>query len=69
VDGSLARWGRVDAVVDGAGLGPKGSLLQLADADSQSGKEFYLINVVCIARLATPVVQRRRVRVIVNAFT
>ena len=30
--------GRVDAVVDGAGLGPKGSLLQLADADSQSGK-------------------------------
>jgi hypothetical protein len=62
VDESLARWGRVDAVVDGAGLGPKGSLLQL-------GKEFYLINVVCIARLATPVVQKRRVRVIVNAFT
>ncbi len=54
VDSAMQRWGRIDAVVNSAGHGPKGPLLQLTDADWQSGMDFYLLNVVRIARLVTP---------------
>ena len=48
VDAALARWGRIDAVVNSAGHGPKGPLLDLSDADWQRGMDFYLLNVVRI---------------------
>ena len=69
VDGALQRWGRVDAVVNSAGHGPKGSLLQISDADWQAGMEFYLLNVVRIARLVTPLMQQQRRGAIVNVST
>ena len=66
VDAAMARWGRIDAVVNSAGHGPKGALLDISDADWQRGMEFYLLNVVRIARLVTPVMQQRKRGVIVN---
>lgn len=69
VDGALARWGRIDAVVNSAGHGPKGELLQISDADWHLGMEFYLLNVVRIARLVTPVMQRQQSGSIVNVST
>jgi NAD(P)-dependent dehydrogenase (short-subunit alcohol dehydrogenase family) len=69
VDGALARWGRVDAVVNSAGHGPKGPLLEIADEDWHRGLEFYLLNVVKIARLVTPVMQRQKAGSIVNVST
>ena len=69
VDGTLARWGRVDAVVNSAGHGPKGDLLDISDADWQRGMEFYLLNVVRIARLVTPQMQRQKSGAIVNVST
>jgi len=69
VDAALARWGRIDAVVNSAGHGPKGPLLGLSDADWQRGMEFYLLNVVRIARLVAPVMQRQRGGAIVNVST
>jgi NAD(P)-dependent dehydrogenase (short-subunit alcohol dehydrogenase family) len=69
VDGALQRWGRIDAVVNSAGHGPKGPLLELSDADWQSGMEYYLLNVVRIARLVAPVMQRQRHGSIVNVST
>ncbi len=69
VDAALARFGRIDAVVNSAGHGPKGALLDLSDADWQRGMEFYLLNVVRIARLVTPVMQRQGVGAIVNVST
>ncbi len=69
VDGTLARWGRIDAVVNSAGHGPKGELLAISDADWQLGMEFYLLNVVRIARLVTPAMQRQRGGAIVNIST
>jgi NAD(P)-dependent dehydrogenase (short-subunit alcohol dehydrogenase family) len=69
VDGALQRWGRIDAVVNSAGHGPKGALLQLTDADWQSGMDFYLLNVVRIARLVTPVMQKQQRGAIVNVST
>ena len=69
VDGTLARWGRVDAVINSAGHGPKGELLDISDADWQRGMEFYLLNVVRITRLVTPQMQRQKSGAIVNVST
>lgn len=69
VDATLARWGRIDAVVNSAGHGPKGELLQISDADWHLGMEFYLMNVVRIARLVTPQMQKQQRGSIVNIST
>lgn len=69
VDGALERWGRIDAVVNSAGHGPKGPLLAISDDDWHRGLEFYLLNVVKIARLVTPVMQRQKAGSIVNIST
>lgn len=69
VDATLARWGRIDAVVNSAGHGPKGDLLSITDADWHLGMEFYLLNVVRIARLVTPQMQRQKSGSIVNIST
>jgi len=69
VDAALARWGRIDAVVNSAGHGPKGELLAISDEDWHLGMEFYLLNVVRIARLVTPVMQRQKAGSIVNIGT
>ena len=66
---AMERFGRIDAVVNSAGHGPKGPLLELTDADWQLGMEFYLLNVVRIARLVTPVMRAQRSGSIVNVST
>ncbi|WP_238927953.1 SDR family oxidoreductase [Achromobacter xylosoxidans] len=69
VDATLQQWGRVDAVVNSAGHGPKGPLLEISDDDWHLGMEFYLLNVVRIARLVAPVMKRQRSGAIVNIST
>jgi NAD(P)-dependent dehydrogenase (short-subunit alcohol dehydrogenase family) len=69
VDATLQKWGRVDAVVNSAGHGPKGPLLEISDDDWHLGMEFYLLNVVRIARLVAPVMKRQKSGAIVNIST
>lgn len=69
VDATLQKWGRVDAVVNSAGHGPKGPLLEISDDDWHLGMEFYLLNVVRIARLVAPVMKRQKHGAIVNIST
>ena len=69
LDAALARWGRVDAVVNSAGHGPKGDLLAISDEDWHLGLEFYLLNVIKLARLVTPVFLRQGRGAIVNVST
>lgn len=69
VDAALARWGRIDAVVNSAGHGPKGELLAISDADWHLGMEFYLLNVVKLARIVAPVMVRQGHGSIVNVST
>jgi NAD(P)-dependent dehydrogenase (short-subunit alcohol dehydrogenase family) len=69
VDATLQKWGRVDAVVNSAGHGPKGPLLEISDEDWHLGMEFYLLNVVRIARLVAPVMKRQKSGAIVNIST
>jgi NAD(P)-dependent dehydrogenase (short-subunit alcohol dehydrogenase family) len=68
-DAALARWGRVDVLVNSAGHGPRGPLLELADEDWQAGMQTYLLNVIRATRLATPIMQRQRRGSIINIST
>lgn len=54
VAATVERFGRLDAVVNSAGHGPKGEVLELTDEDWQKGMEVYLLNAVRVARLVTP---------------
>lgn len=69
VDATLQKWGRVDAVVNSAGHGPKGPLLEISDDDWHLGMEFYLLNVVRIARLVAPVMKQQKTGAIVSIST
>ncbi len=69
VSGSMERWGRIDAVINGAGHGPKGPILEISDADWHLGMEVYLLNVVRMTRLVTPIMQKQGGGSIVNIST
>ena len=58
-DAALARFGRIDVLVNSAGHGPKGPLLDISDADWQRGMDTYLLNVVRPTRLVVPAMQRQ----------
>ena len=69
VDEATAKWQRIDAVVSSAGHGPKGPVLEMSDEDWHTGMDVYLMNVVRIARLVTPVMQRQGGGSFVNIST
>ena len=69
VDATQQKWGRIDAVVNSAGHGPKGPLLEISDDDWHLGMEFYLLNVVRITRLVAPVMKQQQSGAIVNIST
>lgn len=69
VDGAMARWGRIDVLVNSAGHGPKGDILQIPDEDWHKGMEVYLMNVIRPTRLVTPIMQRQGTGSIINIST
>ncbi len=69
VDATLDRWGRIDALVNSAGHGPRKPLLELGDDDWHKGMEVYFLSVVRPTRLVTPVMQRQKSGSIVNIST
>ncbi len=68
-DAALDRFGRIDAVVNCAGHGPKGDIAEITDEDWHLGLDYYLLNVIRMTRLVTPVMQRQRSGAIVNVST
>ncbi len=66
---AIGEWGRIDAVVNSAGHPPKGELLELTDAQWHTGMDTALLNVVRMARLVTPHMQKQKGGVIVNIST
>ena len=60
---------RIDVLVNSAGHGPKGDLLELTDDDWIQGIEVYFLNVVRPTRLVTPVMVEQGSGVIINIST
>lgn len=54
VDGAMERWGRIDALVNSAGHGPKGTALSLTDADWHEALDVYFLSAVRPIRLVLP---------------
>ncbi len=69
VEAALQKYGGIDAVVNSAGHGPSGPLLEISDEQWHLALEVYLLNVVRITRLVTPHLQARGGGVIVNIST
>jgi len=69
VDGAKERWGRVDVLVNSAGHGPKGAVLEISDEDWHLGMDYYLLNVIRPTRLVAPLMQKQGGGAIINIST
>lgn len=66
---TMDRWGRIDALVNSAGHGPRAPILELSDDDWHTGLDIYLLNVIRPTRIVTPIMQRQRTGTIINIST
>jgi NAD(P)-dependent dehydrogenase (short-subunit alcohol dehydrogenase family) len=69
VDLVLAKWGRIDALVNSAGHGPRAALLDITDEQWRTGMDVYLMNVIRPTRLVTPLMAAAGGGAIVNIST
>jgi NAD(P)-dependent dehydrogenase (short-subunit alcohol dehydrogenase family) len=69
VDGAIERWGRVDALVNSAGHGPRAPILDVTDEQWHAGLDVYLMNVVRATRLVAPVMQVQKGGSVINIST
>jgi NAD(P)-dependent dehydrogenase (short-subunit alcohol dehydrogenase family) len=69
VDMTMAKWGRVDALVNSAGHGPRAQILEITDEQWHSGLDVYLLNVIRPTRLVAPIMVAQKAGAIVNIST
>ncbi len=69
VDGAMQAWGRIDALVNSAGHGPRAPITEITDEDWHKGLDVYLMNVIRSVRLVTPIMQAQKSGAIVNIST
>ena len=69
VDLTAEKWGRIDVLVNSAGHGPRGPVIEISDEDWHRGLDVYFLNVVRPTRLVVPFMQKQRSGAIVNIST
>jgi NAD(P)-dependent dehydrogenase (short-subunit alcohol dehydrogenase family) len=69
IDLATDRWGRIDALVNSAGHGPRAPVLELTDEQWHLGLDVYLMNVIRPTRLVAPIMARQKGGVIINIST
>ncbi len=69
VDAAYDAWGRVDALINSAGHGPRAPVLELTDEEWHRGMDVYFLNVVRPTRLVTPIMVEQKSGSIVNIST
>ena len=69
VDGTIAKWGRIDVLVNSAGHGPRAPITEITDEQWHAGLDTYLLNVIRPTRLVTPIMQAQKCGAIINIST
>jgi NAD(P)-dependent dehydrogenase (short-subunit alcohol dehydrogenase family) len=69
VDQVVDKWGRIDALVNSAGHGPRKPILDITDEDWGKGMDVYFLSAVRPIRLVTPIMQKQKSGAIVNIST
>jgi len=69
VDAAMEKFGRIDALVNSAGHGPRAPLLDITDEQWHDGFDVYFMNVVRAVRLVAPVMVAQKGGAIVNIST
>jgi NAD(P)-dependent dehydrogenase (short-subunit alcohol dehydrogenase family) len=69
VDAAMTQWGRIDALVNSAGHGPRAPLLDITDEQWRTGMDVYLMNVIRPTRLVAPIMSAAGGGTIVNIST
>ncbi len=65
----LSEFNKVDVLINSAGHGPKGDILEINDEDWFKGMETYLLNVIRSSRIVTPIMQKQKNGSIINIST
>jgi len=69
IDKVITKYDKIDVLVNSAGHGPKGDILEINDEDWIKGMEVYFLNVVRAARIITPIMQKQNNGSIINIST
>ncbi len=69
VDATIGKWGRIDALVNSAGHGPRAPLLEVTDEQWHQGFDVYFMNVARAVRLVASHMIARKGGAIVNIST
>ena len=69
VDAAVARWGRIDVLVNSAGHGPRAPILEITDDDWHKGLDVYLLNAIRPTRLVVPHMRKSGGGTIINIST
>ncbi|MGE0752046.1 MAG: SDR family oxidoreductase [Variibacter sp.] len=69
VDAVMARWNRVDVLVNSAGHGPRAPIIEITDEQWHKGLDTYLMNVIRPTRLMTPIMVSQKAGAIINIST
>ncbi|KQU86360.1 3-oxoacyl-ACP reductase [Ensifer sp. Root31] len=69
VETTMDKWGRIDALVNSAGHGPRAPIVEITDEQWHTGLDIYLMNVIRPVRLVTPIMQAQKSGAIVNIST
>lgn len=69
VDLAMKTWGHIDVLVNSAGHGPKGDVLEISDDDWHKGMDVYLLNVIRPTRMVAPIMAKQGGGTIINIST
>jgi NAD(P)-dependent dehydrogenase (short-subunit alcohol dehydrogenase family) len=69
VQKTMSMYGRIDVVVNNTGHPPKGDILTIPDEQWHLGLDLLLMNVVRMARLVTPIMEKQGGGCIINIST